>query len=820
MASVTLVIYFRRSGVGISNTDVEYAESTSNTSAPTVGWQTTAPKWRKGYYIWTRTHVYYTNGKEKITTPMCLSTAKSIDRIEECYYSSTSPTAITGGAWYKGQAPKWVNGRYIWTKSIIHYSDGTSEETTPICVTGSQGPQGPQGPAGQNGKDGKDGTSISIDGDASGVYTNCAALQAAIDKDPNLWVPGDFPMLVNSSSDASKLKVSHGSGYSTPSILSIEMQSSGALYYNISNADKGVCYICNGNIYHNNGVEWRNLGHIQGPQGEPGTPGKDGTDAVQYYYHVAWCNTPDNSDKSFSTSCSDGDQYAYMGTCVNTTKDDPETFSAYTWVKVQGEQGEPGDSAVDIHLSMPAILHKKSKYASTYSITVKAMKNGELQDIKSSIHFVQSMVVGVIPQKTVSGKIETITVSISANLSANVDMVYEATVDGKTYSYTIPIRTVEDGAAGQDGKDGKNGKWMRGPQSWEDLGDGYTFYPLDSDESDAFDVIEYDGKFYECHKKHVKDSSDTPYDNYTAYGENGNWTLSTQYSFVATKVLWSAIGQIDFFGSQSINVYGQNNNSRVCLHDGMVEIFGAVNSVVPNIRFGVDPETGYSILSYYDNNGKWLYDIGPNGWDNKTVTKGRLEGFDYLPAHEYLNKIYDYGFTASSQLYELNGFIVDGEEKDMKVAVNKVNLCLFPRLYADDRMELRKHPLQGWEPGFRITAWKKLYRYTAGRKDKLILADSERNLTAELAKQADGKWFTSAEISNGTKLINLAEGKYIRKGTCVKIGMPPMSSVNGSANSLPAYEFSVGLIDSSSVMASIEICSQICRSNAGIEIQQ
>lgn len=821
MASVTLVINFRRSGVGISNTDVEYAESTSNTSAPTVGWQTTAPKWRKGYYIWTRTHVYYTNGKEKITTPMCLSTAKSIDRIEECYYSSTSPTAITGGAWIKGQAPKWVNGRYIWTKSIIYYSDGTSEETTPICVTGSQGPQGPQGPAGQNGKDGKDGTSISIDGNASGVYANCAALQAAINQNPNLGVAGGFPMLLNSSSDASKLIAAHGSGYSTPSILSIEMRSSGALYYDISNASKGACYICNGNIYHNNGREWNNLGHIQGPQGEPGADGKDGTDAVQYYYHIAWCNTPDNSDNSFSTSCSDGDQYAYMGTCITVNTDkDPEDFSAYTWVKVQGEQGEPGESAVGIQLSMPAILHKKSKYASTYSITVKAMKNGELLDIKSSIHFVQTMVVGVIPKKSTSGKIETITVSISANISANVDMVYEATVDGKTYSYTIPIRTVEDGAAGQDGKDGKNGKRMRGPQSWEELGDGYTFYPLDSEESDAFDVIEYDGKFYECHKKHVKDSSDTPYDNYTAYGENGNWTLSTQYSFVATKVLWSAIGQIDFFGSQSINVYGQNNNSRVCLHDGMVEIFGAVNSVVPNIRFGVDSETGYSILSYYDNNGKWLYDIGPNGWDNKTVTKGRLEGFDYLPAHEYLNKIYDYGFTASSQLYELKGFIVDGEVKDMKVAVNKVNLCLFPRFYADDKTELQKHPLQGWDPGFRITAWKKLYQYTAGRKDKLILADSERNLTAELAKQADGKWFTSREISNGTKLINLAEGKYIRKGTCVKIGKLPMSSVNGSANSLPAYEFSVGLIDSSSVMASIEICSQICRSNAGIEIQQ
>lgn len=812
MASVTLVINFRRSGVGISNTDVEYAESTSNTSAPTAGWQTTAPKWRKGYYIWTRTHVYYTNGKEKITTPMCLSTAKSIDRIEECYYSSTSSTAITGGAWIKGQAPNWVNGRYIWTKSIIYYSDGTSEETAPICVTGSQGPQGPQGPAG---KDGKDGTSISINGDASGVYANCAALQAAIDENPNLWVPGDFPMLVNSSSDAGKLKVSHGSGYSTPSILSIEMQSSGALYYNISSATKGACYICNGDIYHNNGSEWRNLGHIQGPQGEPG---KDGTNAVQYYYHVAWCNTPDNSDNSFSTSCSDGDQYTYMGTCINTTKDDPETFSAYKWVKIQGEPGEPGASAVSIQMSMPAILHKKSKYASTYSITVKAMRDGELLDIKSSIRFNKSMVVGVIPQKSVSGKIETITVGISANLSANVDMIYEATVAGRTYSYTIPIRTVEDGAAGQDGKDGKNGKRMRGPQSWKELGDGYTFYPLNSEESDVFDVVEYDGKFYECNKQHVKDSSATPYDDYTAYAGKGNWALSTQYSFVATKVMWSAIGQIDFFGSQSINVYGQNNNSRVCLHDGMVEIFGAVNSVVPNIRFGVDSETGYSILSYYDNNGKWLYDLGPNGWDNKNVTKGRLEGFDYLPAHEYLNNIRNYGFTASSQLYEIKGFIINGEVEDMKVAVDKVNLCLFPRFYADDKTELKKHHLQGWEPGFGIKTWKKLYQYTAGRKDKLILADSERNLTAQLAKQADGKWFTSGEISDGTKLINLAEGKYIRKGTCVTSGKLSMSSADGSVNPVPAYEFSVGLTNGAGIMTSIKICSQLFRTYAGIDI--
>ena len=154
MSVVTRLIKFLQVGVGISNTDVEYAESTSQTTAPTEGWQTTAPKWRKGHYIWSRTHIYYTDGNEKVSTPMCLSVARSIERIEECYYSSTSSTAITGGAWAKGKSPTWVSGRFIWTKSIIYFTDGTSTETTPICCTGGQGPQGKPG---ENGKDGADG---------------------------------------------------------------------------------------------------------------------------------------------------------------------------------------------------------------------------------------------------------------------------------------------------------------------------------------------------------------------------------------------------------------------------------------------------------------------------------------------------------------------------------------------------------------------------------------------------------------------------------------------------------------------------------------
>lgn len=555
MASVTLVINFRRTGVGISNTDVEYAESTSNTSAPTAGWQTTAPKWRKGYYIWTRTHVYYTNGKEKITTPMCLSTAKSIDRIEEYYYSSTSPTAITGGAWNKEKAPKWVNGRYIWTKSIIYYSDGTSEETAPICVTGAQGPQGPQGPAG---KDGKDGTSISINGDASGVYANCTALQAAIDGNPNLWVTGDFPMLVNSSSDAFILKVSHSSGYSTPSILSIEKQSNGALFYNISNATKGACYICNGDIYHNNGNEWRNLGHIQGPQGEPG---KDGANAVQYYYHVAWCNTPDNSDNSFSTSCSDGDQYAYMGTCVNTTPGDPEVFSAYTWVKVQGE---PGASAVSIHISMPAIVHKKSQFAGSYVVGVKAYKAGVELPCSVSVSIPSDYASSVKASVISNGSGKRVVVVIAANVDVNTNLTLAVKVEDVTYGYTIPVKTVADGGKGEKGETGAT---LRGPQSWPDCGNGYNFQAGAAGE-EWKDVVIYNSGYYSCIKSHVK--SETNYPGSDEAINNGYWRLGSPIELVVAKIILAQYQLVDNLGVKAIEMKDKNDNIVFRAKDGKV----------------------------------------------------------------------------------------------------------------------------------------------------------------------------------------------------------------------------------------------------------
>ena len=136
-------------GVGISNTDVLYAISSSNTIAPTSGWQTTAPAWKDGYYIWSKTKVVYTDGDIVYTDAACITggkgeTGNGISSIIEQYYLSSSATSLSNGSWSNSR-PTWKNGWYIWTRSVINYTNGNSITTEAICVTGEKGETGDDG---------------------------------------------------------------------------------------------------------------------------------------------------------------------------------------------------------------------------------------------------------------------------------------------------------------------------------------------------------------------------------------------------------------------------------------------------------------------------------------------------------------------------------------------------------------------------------------------------------------------------------------------------------------------------------------------------
>lgn len=63
-----------------------------------------------------------------------------IDHIEEEYCLSTSSSSPTPNVWYDEEhKPTWVAGKYMWTRSHVYYTDGTDETFGEVCVTGATG---------------------------------------------------------------------------------------------------------------------------------------------------------------------------------------------------------------------------------------------------------------------------------------------------------------------------------------------------------------------------------------------------------------------------------------------------------------------------------------------------------------------------------------------------------------------------------------------------------------------------------------------------------------------------------------------------------
>lgn len=114
-----------KDGVGITNTEIEYASHTSGTNEPTTGWTTNIPQVDAGKYLWTRTTWYYTDGTNEV--------GYSVSKIGE-----RGQQGLQGTPGQKGEQG----------------NPGPKGDTGPA---GPQGPIGQQGPAGAKGDKGDPG---------------------------------------------------------------------------------------------------------------------------------------------------------------------------------------------------------------------------------------------------------------------------------------------------------------------------------------------------------------------------------------------------------------------------------------------------------------------------------------------------------------------------------------------------------------------------------------------------------------------------------------------------------------------------------------
>lgn len=156
-----------KDGVGLKATAIQYAQSTSGTTAPTTGWANSVPTLVKGQYLWTKTVWTYTDnssetgytvsynakdgntGKDGIAGKDGVGISNTV--IE--YVGAVSGTSKPTSGW-STTIPTVPAGQYLWTRTTWHYTDGTSEQGYSAALMGKTGS------AGKDGSDGKDGVGI------------------------------------------------------------------------------------------------------------------------------------------------------------------------------------------------------------------------------------------------------------------------------------------------------------------------------------------------------------------------------------------------------------------------------------------------------------------------------------------------------------------------------------------------------------------------------------------------------------------------------------------------------------------------------------
>lgn len=185
----------------IVGVDVQYALGDSPTVAPKDGWSTTAPEWQAGKYMWQRTVTYYQNGSQE-STAACIQGAQGedgkgvtilgsyesysdlvqahpsgeagdayivqgdlyvwdgdswenvgqiqgpagtdgvgISSSSVTYQTSTSGTEPPTGTWLS-YIPTVASNQYLWTRTIINYTNG---QYTTLYSVGGKGEQGDPG---------------------------------------------------------------------------------------------------------------------------------------------------------------------------------------------------------------------------------------------------------------------------------------------------------------------------------------------------------------------------------------------------------------------------------------------------------------------------------------------------------------------------------------------------------------------------------------------------------------------------------------------------------------------------------------------------
>lgn len=160
--------------VTVSSTSVTYQVGASGTTKPTGEWSTTVPNVPNGQFLWTKTVVKYSDGKSTEAYSVSYKgtngtngsngTSVTVKSTSVTYQAGTSGTTPPTGTW-SPTVPNIANGQYLWTKTVVNYSDGKSTESYSVSYKGTNG---------INGTNGKDAITMAITSSGGTIFKNTA----------------------------------------------------------------------------------------------------------------------------------------------------------------------------------------------------------------------------------------------------------------------------------------------------------------------------------------------------------------------------------------------------------------------------------------------------------------------------------------------------------------------------------------------------------------------------------------------------------------------------------------------------------------------
>lgn len=147
----------------------QFYHSDSPTELTGGKWSLVEPIWTDGKYVWRRTKNTYGDGHTNYTpseSGVCITgntgtngTSVEVTSSDITYATSASGTTAPTSGWGPN-VPTVANGQYLWTKTVVNYSDGNSTTSYSVSYKGT------------NGADGKDAIVLSITSSNGTVFKN------------------------------------------------------------------------------------------------------------------------------------------------------------------------------------------------------------------------------------------------------------------------------------------------------------------------------------------------------------------------------------------------------------------------------------------------------------------------------------------------------------------------------------------------------------------------------------------------------------------------------------------------------------------------